>query len=42
MNAVPIVLDLGLPGGDGFVTMERLRTFASLSTVPIVIVGPRP
>ncbi len=36
-----IILDLGLPGGDGFVTMQRLRSNIDLLTVPIIIVSAR-
>jgi CheY-like chemotaxis protein len=32
-----IVLDLGLPGGDGFVVMQRLQTLLSTATIPIVV-----
>jgi DNA-binding response OmpR family regulator len=32
-----ILLDLGLPGGDGFVVMQRLQTLVSTMTIPIVV-----
>src|SRR5271155_3501116 len=34
-----ILLDLGLPGGDGFVVMQRLQTLLSTATIPIVVVS---
>ncbi len=34
-----VVLDVMLPGGQGFVVMERLRAVPSLSAVPVIIIS---
>ena len=36
-----IVLDLGLPGGDGFVVLGRLRSNLQLSMIPVIVVSGR-
>ena len=36
------ILDLGLPGGDGFVVLQRLRSSTSTVGLPVVVVTARP
>lgn len=34
-----IILDLGLPAGDGFSVLERLQQSADLSSIPVIILS---
>jgi DNA-binding response OmpR family regulator len=36
-----IILDLGLPAGDGYIVLDRFRANTNLSMIPVVVVSAR-
>jgi len=36
-----IILDLGLPAGDGFVVLKNLQQYPALSIIPVIVLTAR-
>jgi two-component system KDP operon response regulator KdpE len=36
-----MILDLGLPGGDGFMVLQRMQDLADLTAIPVIVLSAR-